>query len=244
MSTDQEEVKRLDVKIKQHDARLSQLRNLPGYEHSPNLLAEVETELRERERAISERMRLKQLIQIRDDLRNYDQKIVQQERIIQRHQEQLEAAQRAMERAEAELVVLRIDRQKRQTQLDEMQQPNPAAFEASPMPATAPPTHSVVQSVALLLNNGVKIVLHPNQSEWILGREGVDANFSSYDSQGVVSRRHARINYSAGQWSMTDLDSTNGTWVGSMQLQPHVPMRIEHGALIKLGGLMVTFVVA
>ena len=189
-------------------------------------------------------MRLKQVIHLRDDIRSYDQKITQQERIIQRHQEQLEAAQRAMERSEAELVTLHIERQKRQTQLDEIQQTTPAASSPATYSSGAPHYGAAVSSAALVLSNGTRVPLHPNQGEWIIGREGVDANLASYDSQGVVSRRHARINYQHGQWSLTDLDSTNGTWAGSLQLQPHIPVQIHHGTIIKLGGMQVTFVVS
>jgi hypothetical protein len=240
MSPDHEELKRLDAKIKQHDSRLAQLRNLPGYERSSNLLAEIESEVRQREQAISERVRLKQQLQLRDAVSEYDDKISQQERLIQRHREQLEAARNALQQAEADLVAMRIERQKRQGQLDEVN--TPPAQPAHGVPTT--PVSATGGAAALLMPHGERLPLDPNQSEWIIGREGADIDLNRFDQQGMVSRRHARITSSGGQWSITDLGSTNGTWVGNTQLQPHVAVTLAHGTMIWCGMLAVTFVLS
>lgn len=48
-----------------------------------------------------------------------------------------------------------------------------------------------------------------------------------------VSRRHARIERYQGQRFITDLNSTNGTYVNDQQVKPR--MRLESGCLIKIG---------
>lgn len=59
-------------------------------------------------------------------------------------------------------------------------------------------------------------------SEWNIGgkisvligrdssREDVDINLSNTAFGGMVDRQHAVLNYTAGQWYIEDLDSTNG----------------------------------
>lgn len=253
MGTTYDESKRLselNAKIKQHDARLAQLRAIPNYQNSPNLLAEIEQETHEREQHVSERVRIKQLLQLKEELTSIDQKIAQQERMITRQQQQVEAAQRVLEQAEKDLASLLVDRQKKQSQLDNIANPvsstqttrfagDPVSMimVTSPAPAFSPP------AAVLLLPDGTRLPFPPQKEEIIIGREGSDINLSSIDAQALVSRRHARINYQQQQWTITDLKSTNHTWVGTKQLTPYVPMTISHGTPLTFGTITVTFLV-
>src|SRR5680860_930462 len=45
-----------------------------------------------------------------------------------------------------------------------------------------------------------------------------------------VSTRHARLEYSGGGWRITDLNSTNGTYVEGVRLAPEVPTPLSHDA--------------
>ncbi|MEW5957771.1 MAG: FHA domain-containing serine/threonine-protein kinase [Chloroflexota bacterium] len=54
-------------------------------------------------------------------------------------------------------------------------------------------------------------------------------------SQAGVSRQHARLVYADAQWSVEDLDSTNGTFVNETRLSPHQPKPVHHGDILRCG---------
>lgn len=54
--------------------------------------------------------------------------------------------------------------------------------------------------------------------------------------QGNVSGRHCRIAMQAGQLTVTDLGSTNGTYVGGQRLAANVPVALHSGSTVYLGG--------
>ena len=54
--------------------------------------------------------------------------------------------------------------------------------------------------------------------------------------QGNVSGRHCRIAMQAGQLTVTDLGSTNGTYVGGQRLAANVPVALRGGSTVYLGG--------
>src|SRR5689334_5375836 len=55
-----------------------------------------------------------------------------------------------------------------------------------------------------------------------------------------VSRRHAKIVLRAGQATLEDLDSRNGTFVNGRRLD--APTELGHGAVIGLGPITLTFI--
>lgn len=60
-----------------------------------------------------------------------------------------------------------------------------------------------------------------------------------FSSQVYVSGSHARFSWDAqaGQWSVTDLDSTNGTYVNDTPLNPHASCVIGKGDRLKIAVL-------
>jgi pSer/pThr/pTyr-binding forkhead associated (FHA) protein len=56
-----------------------------------------------------------------------------------------------------------------------------------------------------------------------------------------VSTVHARLEYADGAWRLTDLDSTNGTYVDGMRLAPQVPTPLADGAAVRFGGARLQF---
>jgi hypothetical protein len=56
-----------------------------------------------------------------------------------------------------------------------------------------------------------------------------------------VSTTHARLEYDAGEWRITDLASTNGTSVEGVRLAPNVPTPLSYGSTVRLGGLKLHF---
>lgn len=56
-----------------------------------------------------------------------------------------------------------------------------------------------------------------------------------------VSRNHARLEFQAGSWMLTDLDSTNGTTVEGVRLAPGVPTPLAYANTVRFGGVRLQF---
>lgn len=56
-----------------------------------------------------------------------------------------------------------------------------------------------------------------------------------------VSKAHARLEFTDGGWRLTDLNSTNGTFVEGIRLAPEVPAPLAYGVSIRLGGVPLHF---
>ncbi len=85
-------------------------------------------------------------------------------------------------------------------------------------------------SLAVRQTNGVQITRHFSQPEIILGRDpGCDIPITD----DTVSTRHAQLTYHHGQWWITDLSSTNGTYLNESIL--NMPTVITSGDEIKCG---------
>lgn len=79
--------------------------------------------------------------------------------------------------------------------------------------------------------------------EFVLGRktEGdteamVDLTYPDGFAQGV-SRRHAKIRSSSTGYMITDLNSSNGTWLDGKILPPSQPVELPSGVTVQLGRL-------
>jgi pSer/pThr/pTyr-binding forkhead associated (FHA) protein len=57
----------------------------------------------------------------------------------------------------------------------------------------------------------------------------------------TVSRKHAEISFTDGEWWITDAGSTNGTFIDNTQLQANQPKQLVSGAAIKFGAVAMTF---
>lgn len=55
-----------------------------------------------------------------------------------------------------------------------------------------------------------------------------------------ASRRHATLNSTQGQWTITDLGSTNGTFVNGTRISPHTPTRLQSQVQLRFGGVDAT----
>jgi hypothetical protein len=53
----------------------------------------------------------------------------------------------------------------------------------------------------------------------------------------VISSNHAKITREGDGWYITDLKSTNKTWVNSAQAQPGVPARIKNNDVVQLANV-------
>jgi adenylate cyclase len=57
-------------------------------------------------------------------------------------------------------------------------------------------------------------------------------------ADALVSQQHARLDYQAGQWVITDLDSRNGTFVNGQRVQSQV---LRNGDEVQLGNTRMRF---
>ena len=56
-----------------------------------------------------------------------------------------------------------------------------------------------------------------------------------------ISTRHARLEYDAGGWRLTDLGSTNGTYVDGVRLAPEISTPLLPGAVVRFGATTLVF---
>ena len=57
----------------------------------------------------------------------------------------------------------------------------------------------------------------------------------------TVSRRHAELRLVGGAWTITDLNSANGTYVNDECLAPNQPRPLRQGDRIRLGHIVLRF---
>jgi serine/threonine protein kinase len=110
-----------------------------------------------------------------------------------------------------------------------------------------PPFHPAFvkdMAVALHVVETGQILALEDAQEFSLGRldGGVrpEIDLSPYNAYGQgVSRLHAKVLIEDdNKVSVTDLGSTNGTWVNGAKATPHVPIVLYHGDVIALGKLI------
>lgn len=71
----------------------------------------------------------------------------------------------------------------------------------------------------------------------VIGRRHGDY-VSAFASQGYVSGTHARLQKNASnQWEITDLDSTNGTFINGNRLSPNIPATFGVGDVVRIANL-------
>ena len=70
-----------------------------------------------------------------------------------------------------------------------------------------------------------------------------DFDMSFYDPEGYVSRRHAHILKARNGYFVTDLGSSNGTYVNDQPLTPQKPRLLRNGDQIAIGEVVIQFLV-
>ncbi len=103
----------------------------------------------------------------------------------------------------------------------------PAAA-APPRPAPAPPTPA---QAFLIDQSGARLALRPGENP--VGRNPDNTLLLANDSQ--VSRYHARITWDGRHLSLTDLGSSNGTFVNGQRLTPQVAQPLAQGDRVRFG---------
>jgi hypothetical protein len=123
--------------------------------------------------------------------------------------------------------------------------------EAATIPETAPefePAVPVSTGPYLeIVDSGAHIPL-VEQATTLMGRvDEVSSIYPDVDltphggEEGGVSRRHAELSYQGGAWFVVDLDSTNGTYLNGVEVQPKVRTPLKDGDRLALGELEIVF---
>lgn len=105
------------------------------------------------------------------------------------------------------------------------------------------------REILLLIRGEVKRVLLAEESHCLLGRfdrtspTANHVNLAPYDAETrTVSRIHAQLHVDGPGLFLTDLGSTNGTYVNGLPLIPHVTQRLRSGEEVLLGHLPIQII--
>lgn len=100
------------------------------------------------------------------------------------------------------------------------------------------------REVLLLVENGIRRLELYNETTFLLGRfakstpRGKHVDLTPFSAQDRgVSRIHAQLHMDENKLYITDMDSTNGTFVDGVRLMPHQPHLLRQGSQIMLGRL-------
>jgi serine/threonine protein kinase len=124
-----------------------------------------------------------------------------------------------------------------------------------PSPATAPASAtarlgalSQVAGSRLIVTGTGAVLPLPQKEEVLIGRAGPqvtpqpDVDLGPHGGgEAGVSRRHARLLYCPEGWLLEDLQSTNGTFLNTMQMLPGQPARVRTGDIIRCSQLTLIF---
>lgn len=115
------------------------------------------------------------------------------------------------------------------------------------------PTNNSNVRATLIIERGSAVGAEFNltASESYIGRwdadNGIfpDIDLDAFDTEAKVSRRHARILYNNGSYSIEDLGSTNGTYINrGRRLIPGNPQRLNDGDEIIVGKTFLRFYIS
>ncbi len=73
------------------------------------------------------------------------------------------------------------------------------------------------------------------------GSQPVDLDLSPLDPDAYVSRRHARVTCAEGRYWITDLGSSNGTYLNERRLEEGRAAALRHGDRIRVGRIELAF---
>lgn len=141
----------------------------------------------------------------------------------------------ALEQEQERIIVL-LEKQRTDLRLLEEE------YEQLTRPAVALPPCEVV------LPNNQRLPLSAQKGEYLIGwYDGSAAQAPDIDLQAVqgstngVSRRHAILRTVNGEWTITDLSSTNGTFLNEAPLAPNHVTTLRDKTRIRLGNITIFF---
>jgi hypothetical protein len=110
------------------------------------------------------------------------------------------------------------------------------------------PATALLPPCEVVLPNNQRIALDSAKGEYLIGwydaaagaAPDIDLHPLGGSAQGV-SRQHAVLRASAGQWALSDLGSTNGTFINDAPLAPNSTVALADRTRIRLGNLVIFF---
>ena len=112
------------------------------------------------------------------------------------------------------------------------------------VPASDVATMKVPATVRLILSNGLMGITIEGVDGAVIGRrQGIYcAQFSRFP---YVSGTHAQLKFDVvkNRWTITDMNSSNGTKYNGTALVPGMPCVLENGATVQLANVMLTVAV-
>lgn len=94
-------------------------------------------------------------------------------------------------------------------------------------PSTVPTS---LQLVAM--NAPARFVITVNKNAFTIGKK--DSNDAVITFNKMISRVHCKVTGSRGRYWITDLQSSNGTYINNMRLQPNQPHELKSGDIVRM----------
>jgi hypothetical protein len=95
-------------------------------------------------------------------------------------------------------------------------------------------------SIAIYVEGASKPIFSSSNDEFVIGRKVDIFTEGLLDLSGLggyhlgLSRRHARIRRAGSGYEVTDLSSSNGTWLNDERLTPNQPYSLPNGSQLRL----------
>jgi hypothetical protein len=110
------------------------------------------------------------------------------------------------------------------------------------------PAQAAAMPCELVLPNNKRIPLDASKGTYVIGwydasagaAPDIDLHPVGGSAQGV-SRQHATLRFAGGQWSITDLGSTNGTFLNDAAMTSNSTVALRDRTRIRLGNVIVFF---
>lgn len=111
---------------------------------------------------------------------------------------------------------------------------HPAALPAQPEEPEIPEPPKVPKTMRLVAMNAPRqISFTVNKSHYLIGKTGAKVH-AEIDFNRMISRIHCCVDREGDRFTVTDLGSTNGTFLNGDKLQPNHPKQLKDGDMLRL----------